>query len=161
MDNNDNSINSGTHTKFWKDLPLYNKSGVMDQAISLYKANIKREPDNPSHYFNLGKVLEAQGRQLDAMKVYSMASKKDPHYYKARFNLSVIYLELGKYNLALKGFMKVLKQKRDHSGAIYNAALCCKHLKIKDRAARLWRRFLELEKDPEWTSETNRHLDSL
>jgi len=48
------------------------------------------EPTNPHHYFNLGKVYEDSGDDLQAESAYMKALKIDPDYQKAKDHLTTL-----------------------------------------------------------------------
>ena len=48
------------------------------------------EPTNPHHYFNLGKVYEDSGDDLQAESAYMKALKIDPDYQKAKEHLTTL-----------------------------------------------------------------------
>lgn len=56
----------------------YNNAGETDFAIRVYRAAVEAQPDNAFFYRSLGRLLEQQGDDEQALNAYRQASSKDP-----------------------------------------------------------------------------------
>ena len=61
------------------DKPVYNsyfaaciakERGQSSQATQLCRDAMEKEPDNPVHYLNLGRIFLFQGRKIEAIKIF-------------------------------------------------------------------------------------------
>jgi len=56
----------------------YNNAGDADKAIQVYQAGIVQMPQNAFFDRSLGRILEQQGRDQEALAAYTAAAEKDP-----------------------------------------------------------------------------------
>ncbi|MEW6009171.1 MAG: tetratricopeptide repeat protein [Candidatus Omnitrophota bacterium] len=88
---------------------LYKEQGFYSQAIDEYLTALRLEPDLPAIYNNLGTANAATGNLKSALYCLLKALELDDNYQEARFNLGLIYLEIGNYQLAKLEFSKIPK----------------------------------------------------
>jgi tetratricopeptide (TPR) repeat protein len=53
----------------------YIKSGNEDQALALFEANLAFDPAYLATYYHLGKLMERQGREQEAIPIYAEGMK--------------------------------------------------------------------------------------
>jgi len=70
-----------------EDKPVYNsyfaaciakERGQSSQAALLCRDAMEREPDNPVHYLNLGRIFLFQGRKIEAIEIFREGLKHNP-----------------------------------------------------------------------------------
>ncbi len=67
------------------------KMGKSDEAKVGLEEAIKKEPDNPALYFQLGIMEEELGNNEAAKVAYTKSTEIDPNYYNSTFNIAVLY----------------------------------------------------------------------
>src|SRR5262249_9732800 len=75
--------------------------GHLAEAEAVYRATIRLQPESDAAYYNLGTVLEAQGRLDDAEAAYREALRLYPEFPAAHCNLGSVLLRSGRYAEAL------------------------------------------------------------
>ncbi|BDD08952.1 peptide transporter [Fulvitalea axinellae] len=78
-----------------QELSLLIELDKIQEAETAMKAQIERDPNNPSYYYNLGYILDAQKKSDEALEAYKKAVELDPDYYDAIFNIAVVYYKEG------------------------------------------------------------------
>lgn len=110
---------------------LYRKAAAIDRTDAVIP-------------FNLGNVLDAQGRRPDAVRSYYEAVKRDPDFAVAWFNLGVIAEEEGHTSEAISRYYAAVSRQPDFADALFNLALLLTEREIYTEAASLWERFLAI-----------------
>jgi CHAT domain-containing protein/Flp pilus assembly protein TadD len=87
--------------------------------------------------------------------------KNDPDNAQLHNDLGVILLEQGRPAAALRYFDKAVALDGQLLEAVFNRALCHQRLMLLRAARQDWTRYLEMEKDPQWTAEARQHLAQL
>ncbi len=90
------------------ELNIFLSEGKAEQAIDRFKEAIELDPENPDLHFALGTIYDnlyerlkdsipekAQEYKTDAITYYENALKNDPNYFKAVYNIGVIYFNEG------------------------------------------------------------------
>ncbi|MGA1825341.1 MAG: tetratricopeptide repeat protein [bacterium] len=93
--------------------------GYWANSTILYEHALNSTKNNDIAHYNYGKVLDEQGRLVDAMKHYSEAVRIRPTYTEAHNNLGVALARQGKHMEAVKHYLKVLRIKPDDEN-VYN-----------------------------------------
>lgn len=78
------------------------RSGNLDQALSLYMKTIYANPNYVQAYNNLGTVYAQKGDIPKAEELYNQAIAIDPYYPTALKNLALIYADRGDYEKFLE-----------------------------------------------------------
>lgn len=108
---------------------MYYKMGKIDMYNKLMKEIIKKDPNNPTLYYNLAVASAQKKHNEDAIKYYKKALELDPEMINAYINLSVVMLDgeqglIKKMNEALKeGDMAAYNKYSNKRKAIYKKAL--------------------------------------
>jgi tetratricopeptide (TPR) repeat protein len=103
------------------------------QAIEPYERALALKPD-PKLAFQLGSVAR-NGRQYDkSIAAYLMALEMDPTYGKARYNLSLTYMDAKQYENAVESFDKMIALEGDSYRAYYSQGLSYYYLGRYDEA---------------------------
>src|SRR3546814_314121 len=88
------------------ELDFYLKNANPAEALDMIEAALKFDPDNPTIWYSLGVAHLKAGSIGQAEKAFARAAESKPDYYKAYYNLGLIY-----YNSA----SKIIKEANDKS----------------------------------------------
>lgn len=92
--------------------------GNTESAITTTQAIIRLEPQNPTRYFQLGVLLSAEGKLMEATTAFQKAVALDPQYANARYLLALTYLNSNKTEPALEQLRVVLQTNSDNQQLI-------------------------------------------
>lgn len=79
--------------EYFKQALEAQKSGDMENALSLYTKTIVLKPNYTKAHNNLGTIYAKKGNYTKAEEEYRQAIMIDPQYKTALMNLALIYLE--------------------------------------------------------------------
>ncbi len=74
----------------------------------------------PQDYLLLGNILQDKGKLTEAVTMYKRATIIDPQFYKAFYNIGVIYMQQDRPHLAVNEFKKVTDIEPDLPWGHYN-----------------------------------------
>ncbi len=90
------------------ELNIFLSEGKAEKAIDRFKEAIKLDPENPDLHFALGTIYDnlydrmkdsipekAEEYKVNAITYYENALENDPNYFKAVYNIGVIYFNEG------------------------------------------------------------------
>ena len=97
--------------------------------------------------FNLGNVLDAQGRRREAVLAYEQAIARDPAFAEAWLNLAAVKEDRPVEAIAL--YRRALEARPDYPNALFNLAVLLTSLASYAEAVPLWDRYLSLQPHPE------------
>lgn len=129
---------------------VYEKLGLLDEAIELLKGNLAMNPDHADSLNALGYFYAEKSEQLgQAEKLIRRALEREPDNGAYLDSLGWVFFKQGRLQEALQTLTKAAERLADpvvyeHVGDVY------RELDQPAEAARWWRRALEL--DPEQTS---------
>lgn len=86
---------------------VYQADGNLDQAISQFKKSIKAKPSYALAYLNLGVVHRLRNESTQALEAFKWAVMFEPGNQEARLGLALVYLDLGKWELAMPEYEKL------------------------------------------------------
>jgi tetratricopeptide (TPR) repeat protein len=121
------------------------EEGDLAAAERLYELALKLDRDDPIVPFNLGNVLDAQGRSAEARISWRRAVERAPLFPEAWFNLAVSAEDAGRKEEALLHYCNALAIDTDYADAAYNLALLLHGLGRFAEALPVWEQFLQLE----------------
>lgn len=119
--------------------------GDLDAAERLYDLAMKIDRDDPISAFNLGNVLDAQGRNAEARIMWRKAIARAPYFPEAWFNLAVAEEDAGHKDEAIASYCRALHIAGDYADAAYNLALLLHGLGRFGDALSVWEHFMGLE----------------
>ncbi|WP_222875663.1 tetratricopeptide repeat protein [Terrihabitans soli] len=119
--------------------------GDLEAAERLYDLAMKMDRDDPITPFNLGNVLDAQGRHAEARILWRKAIARAPHFPEAWFNLAVAEEDGGRKDEAITCYCKALEIAGNYADAAYNLALLLQSLDRFADALPVWEHFIGLE----------------
>ena len=119
-------------------------SGDLAAAEHLYRAAMAVDRADGAIPYNLGNVLDAQGRRPEAVLAYYEALQRDPDFAEAWFNIGVIDEEEGRIPNAIQHYQAAVSKQPNFPDALYNLALLLTEQEVFDAASPLWDRFIRL-----------------
>jgi tetratricopeptide (TPR) repeat protein len=122
------------------------ESGDLQSAESLYRRVMNLDPDDPVAGLNLGNLLRAQNRTVEAEAAYRRAAKADPKFAPAWHNLADLLDESGRLTEAVDCARRALTADPQYADAMFNLALFLQRLGNHAEAAIWWTRYLERDR---------------
>ncbi len=116
------------------------------------------DPGDPTAAFNLGNLLRAVGRKVEAEAAYRAATKADPRFAEAWYNLADLLDDQGRSDKAIDCLERALDADPDYADAIFNLGLLHQRHERHADAAIYWRRYLALDNDSDWAARARRAL---
>src|SRR6478609_4697737 len=132
------------------------QAGDVAEAERYYRLLMKG--NDPSAAFNLGNMLRAHGRNVEAEAALQAATGIDPAFAEAWYNLSDLLDDQGRSEAAIECLRKSLSIWPDYVDAMFNLALLLQRKNEYAEAAIYWRRFLAIESRSEWATRARRSL---
>src|SRR5215469_11640654 len=99
------------------------EAGDIAEAARLYRTLMKSDPTDASAPFNLGNMLRADGRNVEAEAALRTATRVDPKFSDAWYNLSDLLDEQGRTEAAIECLRTTLRVAPDYADAMFNLAL--------------------------------------
>lgn len=81
---------------------------MIEKKIKEYEEAIKREPNNPVLWFEMGKLLSTIGETEKAINAFQTATSIKPDYFEAWDALGDVYMEIGEKEKAVECYKKVV-----------------------------------------------------
>ena len=95
------------------DIPL-NHSISQNEAINKFRQAIDLDKEYAEAYFNIGNLLHNLGNFNEAETYLKSAINSNPNYIKAIFILGENYYLQGKFEFAIKNYLKILDIQNNH-----------------------------------------------
>ncbi len=99
----------------------------LEEAMNVL-VSIPAESRSAENWLLMGNIQQDKGNIKDAIFMFESALMADAKFYKAYYNLAVVYFDEEKYSLALENLLKAKKYKNDLPIIYYN--LGCTYLKL-------------------------------
>jgi tetratricopeptide (TPR) repeat protein len=119
---------------------------------------LKCDPMDSVPPFNLGNMLRANGRKIEAEGALRAATRADPTFAEAWYNLSDLLDEQGRSEAAIDCLRRALRAAPDYADAMFNLALRLQRASRHKEAAEYWRRYLANDALSEWAARARRSL---
>ncbi len=129
-----------------------------ETAERIYRRVMKIDPHDPAAAFNLGNLLRALGRKVDAEQAYRTAVKTDPSFVEAWYNLASLLDDQGRMEEALTALRQAIEADPAHADSVFNIALLLQRLEHFPEAAVYWRRYLAVDPSSQWATRAKRAL---
>jgi tetratricopeptide (TPR) repeat protein len=120
-------------------------TGDLDAAERLYRTALRMDRSDPVLAFNLGNVLDAQGRPAEAILFYQQAIVRDPGFAEAWFNMAILQEVAGRFSDAVNSYRKAIEAQPGYADALYNLALLLTRREHYAAALPMWERYLDLK----------------
>jgi tetratricopeptide (TPR) repeat protein len=127
------------------------QAGDLAAAEALYRRCVGLDRTDPIAPFNLANVLREQGRSSEAKSYLQLALATDPKFADAWYNLALLVDAEGRKDLARAYLERASAADPDYADPLYNLAQLYFEAGELAAAARLWRRYLILDPDSEWS----------
>jgi tetratricopeptide (TPR) repeat protein len=121
--------------------------GDRSVAISLLKALIARDPDNPTQLYNLGMVYSDEGRLDQARDLLGRAADLDPRNAHIVVAIGVAHARSGNLNAAIETLRRAIKIDPEDPFAHQNLGACLLKQGDAESAAQHFRRSLGYSPD--------------
>jgi len=103
-------------------------------------------------------MLRAHGRKVEAEAALRAATRADPLFAQAWYNLSDLLDEQGRSEAAIDCLRTALRVAPDYSDAMFNLALLLQRNNQHIEAAGCWHRYLAIDSQSEWAARARRSL---
>ena len=114
--------------------------------------------NDPSAAFNLGNMLRACGRNVEAEAALRAAIRIDPAFAEAWYNLGDLLDDQGRSEAAIESLRKAVQVAPDYGDAMFNLALLLQRNNQCAEATDYWRRYLAIDDQSDWASRARRSL---
>jgi tetratricopeptide (TPR) repeat protein len=119
---------------------------------------MKCDPADAAPPFNLGNMLRASGRRVEAEAAFRAATRADPLFAEAWYNLSDLLDEQGRAEAAIDCLCNALRAAPEYADAMFNLALLLQQNNKHAEAANYWRHYLANDNQSEWAARARRSL---
>jgi tetratricopeptide (TPR) repeat protein len=117
---------------------------------------MKSDPTDASAPFNLGNMLRADSRNVEAEAALRVATRVDPTFADAWYNLSDLLDDQGRVEAAIECLRTALRVAPDYADAMFNLALLLQRTNQYAEATDYWRRYLATDCQSEWAKRARR-----
>ncbi len=124
----------------------------------LYRLLMKSDPTDASAPFNLGNMLQAAGRTVEAEVALRAATRANLAFAEAWYNLADLLDDQGRSEAAVDCLRKALMVSPDYVDAMFNLALLLQRKGAYAEAADYWRQYLASDRSSEWAARARRSL---
>lgn len=121
--------------------------GELSIALSCSERGCIAAPLFPPLRFLHGSVLQAAGRNAEALQSYDKALELQPDFVPVLINSGALLRELHRHKEALERFARALAIEPNHAGALANSAILLTEFKESERAIALFERLLAINPD--------------
>ena len=108
--------------------------------------------------FNLGNMLRAATRPVEAEAALRAATRADPAFAQAWYNLADLLDDQGRSDAAVECLRKALLVAPDYIDAMFNLALLLQRNGAYAEAVDYWRHYLVSDRGSEWAARARRSL---
>ena len=120
------------------------EAGNIAEAERLYCILMKSDSTDASAPFNLGNLLRAPARSVEAEAALRTATRVDPTFAEAWYNLSDLLDEQGRVEAAIECLRTALRVAPDYADATFNLGLLLQRTNQYAEAADYWRSILSV-----------------
>ncbi len=120
----------------------YQQTKQYAKAVAPFEKAYELNPD-PKLLFHLGRCAQKSKQYDKSIAAYEEALLDDPGYVKARYNLSLTYMDAKKYEEAVDSFKKLIELAGDSYRAYYSLGLSYYYLGLHDEALEAYDMALE------------------
>jgi Tfp pilus assembly protein PilF len=137
------------------------KEGDYDAAIKQFTQVIMLNPEYAAAYNERGYAYQSKGEYDLAIQNYTQAIVLDEDYKDAYNNRGYVYYKKSEYDRAIQNFDQAIALDENYAYAYYNRGFVYKLKGEHDKAIADFRKYLDLEDDPYWSGEAQKHLREL
>ena len=103
-------------------------------------------------------MFRTTGRKIEAEAALRAATRADPTFAEAWYNLSDLLDEQGRSEAAIDCLRRALHAAPDYADAMFNLALLLQRANQPKEAAEYWRRYLATDAQSDWAARARRSL---
>ena len=103
-------------------------------------------------------MLRAHGRNVEAEAAFRSATRKDPTFAEAWYNLGDLLDDQGRTDAAVECLRKALQVAPDYADAMFNLGILLQRKNQYPEAADYWRRYLASDSHSDWGTRARRSL---
>jgi tetratricopeptide (TPR) repeat protein len=103
-------------------------------------------------------MLRAHARNIEAEAAFRSATRTDPTFAEAWYNLGDLLDDQGRTDAAIECLRKALRAAPDYADAMFNLALLLQRKNQYQEAADYWRRYLASDSCSDWAARARRSL---
>jgi tetratricopeptide (TPR) repeat protein len=130
----------------------------IETAVRLYQRVMRIDPGDPAAAFNLGNLLRACGRKVEAESAYRGATKADPRFAEAWYNLADLLDDQRQADKAVICLQQALAADPGYADALFNLGLLHHRSDRLADAANCWRRYLAIDQASPWAARARQAL---
>ena len=130
--------------------------GDLPEAERWYRVALQMSRTDPVIPFNLGNVLDAAGRQQEAVLAYGQALSRDPSFAEAWVNIGTIRERQDWPSEARRAYERALSVRPDCAEALYNLGLMLTWNEEYAEALPFWEKFTALGVSTKDTAQARR-----
>lgn len=98
----------GTHYLFGK-ANAYERAGLFERSVRVYKEILKRDPNRATVLLNLGGLYYRKGMFNKAIPYYERVIRANPKHYQGHYWLAMCYWKLERYYAAINTLEEVIE----------------------------------------------------
>jgi tetratricopeptide (TPR) repeat protein len=103
-------------------------------------------------------MLRAHARHIEAEAAFRSATRTDPRFAEAWYNLADLLDDQGRTEAAIECLGKAVRAAPDYADAMFNLALLLQRKNQYQEAADCWRRYLASDNRSDWATRARRSL---
>jgi len=120
-------------------------------SLSLLEESLRKNPDNPYAYSQLGFLYSKLNFYEKAIDAYRKAVNINPNDYKASFGQGIAYIRLNQHQKAIVPLTQCATINPQFPDAFYNLGLTYETLGQLEKAAEAYQQFIKINPGPAWT----------
>jgi len=93
--------------------------GDMDGALYHFELSNQLRPGNPNVLNNIATIYSGRGKKAEAVKLLQKALSYEPMHIDARYNLALLYYQLGRVEEAKQEYLFIIQYGPDSTEAIF------------------------------------------
>ena len=125
----------------------YLELGLVEEAISEFRAALRLRPQSYKAHYNLGSAYEKKGLLKEAINQYKQTLKLKSNYANAHFNLGNIYKQQGLLDQAIIAYKNTIEIDPEDIEARNNLGVVYAMQNKLDRAIMVWQKVLKIDPD--------------
>lgn len=110
------------------------KAGEIDKSVLELRIALSIDPNYAEARYNLGVLLEREGRNNEALTEYKRVTHDAPHLAQAHLNLGALMVKIRQYGKAIATYQAALQVCPDSAELHYNLANVLDHQGMLDEA---------------------------
>jgi|Deesub1362B_J571_1020462.scaffolds.fasta_scaffold00200_24 tetratricopeptide (TPR) repeat protein len=139
----------------------YYEMGDYEKAISSYQAILEKEPDSHDALMSLANIYLEKGdldRGLEYIKKIDLKTIDNPITF---YNIGTLLYNKGKPDLAIEYYLNALRLDPNFGDAYYQLGLCYLNTNEKEKAKKIFNKYLEIAPDSDKAEQVRGFLQYL